>query len=197
MALILVTGPDQEPLTLEQAKAQLRLDVDADDELLRDMIKAAREWVEGQTKRALVTQTWDYKIDDYWPFKFGTNRITLPINPLASVTSITYQDSGGSSPQPILAASQYAIAARRHGSFIVPAYDVTWPSVRCVPDAITVRFIAGSAVAAVPKVLQRAVALLVAHMYENREAAAAKPLVAVPYGIESLIAPYRSGGLVR
>jgi len=196
MALTLVTGPDQEPITLEQAKAQLRLDVDTDDELLRDMIKAAREWIEGQTKRALVTQTWDLNIDGGWPWKFGGQRITMPLNPLASVTSITYQDEAGTSPQPTLAASQYTIATRRYGSYVVPAYNVTWPSVRCVPDAITVRFVAGDAAVSVPKVLQRAMSLLVAHMYENREAATVKALASVPYGIESLVSPYRPGGLV-
>jgi uncharacterized phiE125 gp8 family phage protein len=195
MSLTLVTGPAQEPLTLEQAKAQLRLDVDTDDALIIDFIKTARQWGEGQIKRALITQTHDLNIDYNWPWKFGSPRIDFPINPVSSVTSITYVDLDGTSPQPTLAASQYTVVARRHGSYIVPAYNINWPSVRSVPNAITVRFVAGDTLANLPKQLERAVSLLVAHMYENRETVTAKDLVEVPYAIESLISPFRPGGV--
>lgn len=195
MALTLVTGPEQEPITLQKAKAQLRLDVDTEDDLLRGYIKTAREWIEGQTRRGLITQTWDLHIDDDWPWQKGQPYISLPLNPLASVTSITYDD--GSSPRPTLAADQYTASARAHGSFIVPAYGVTWPSVRCVPSAIIVRFIVGTAATGVPNALQTAIAMLVAHLYENREASAAKALTAVPFGVESLVSPFRAGSLAR
>jgi uncharacterized phiE125 gp8 family phage protein len=191
MALTLVTGPAKEPLTLQQAKDHLRLDTDDDDLLVLDLIKAARTWVEGQTKRAIITQTWDYNIDYDWPFKFGTPRITLPLNPVASVTSITYTSSSAPSPRSTLATTQYSVAARTHGSFIVPAYDVDWPTVRHEPDAITVRFVAGEATC--PKPLERAIALLVTHMYENREVVDKGERLDIPYTIESMIAPYRPG----
>ena len=189
MALTLVTGPTKEPLTLQQAKDHLRLDTDDDDLLVLDLIKAARTWVEGQTKRAIITQTWNYDIDYEWPFKFGTPRITLPLNPVASVTSISYLDSDGASQT--LASNQYAVAARTHGSFIVPAYDVEWPTVRCMPSAITVRFVAGEA--SCPKPLERAIAILVTHMYENREVVDKGERLDIPYTLESMISPYRPG----
>ena len=184
MSLTLVTGPEQEPLTLEEAKAQLRLDDDTDDGLVRRLIIAARMWVEGQTKKALIEQTWDQKID-CWPYKYNMPYIEIEKNPVKSVTSITYQE--GSSPQPTLNATQYIVVAREHGSYIAPAYGVTWPSTLAVPEAITVRFVAGYTT--VPETLKHAIAMLVAHWYENREVIG-KP-ESIPYGVESLISPYR------
>ena len=192
MSLTLVTEPTIEPITLEQLKAQLRLDVDNDDELLRDLIEVARSWVEGQTHRALASQTYDYAIDWEWPMKYGYTRIDLPLNPISSVTSITYVDNNGASQT--LAANQYIVSARNHSSYIAPAYGVSWPDVRCIPSAITVRFVAGSDTN-IPVSLKHAVKMLAAHLYENREAVAPKEMMAIPFGIEALVSPYRKAGI--
>lgn len=189
MSLTLVTAPTTEPLTLQQAKNHLRLDHDEDDSLLRNLITTAKAYVEGQTHRALITQTWDYAIDYGWPYGAHGRSIRLPLNPVASITSISYVDSSGNSQT--LAADQYTATTRQHGSFIVPAYDVSWPDVRCVPDAITVRFVAGEADCA-PQ-LRQAVTILVTHLYENREAVRSRDIVPTPYALEALLSPYRSG----
>ena len=189
MSLTLVTAPTTEPLSLTEAKAQLRLDSDADDRLIQLLITAAREWVEGQTKRALVSQVWDQTMDGNWPWKHGGPRIELEKNPVISIGSITY--ATGASPNPTLAASQYTSVTRNHGSYIVPAYGITWPTVRSVPEAVTVRFTAGYTT--VPKPLVHAIAMLVTHWYENREVieTQARQINMVPYSVEALISPYR------
>ena len=66
MALTLVTDVTDEPVSLEETKEHLRLDITADDAYVADCITAARVWVEGQTKRALMPKTYDYKIDYNW-----------------------------------------------------------------------------------------------------------------------------------
>ena len=43
-----------EPVTLEEAKAQCRVDHEMEDELLKSYITAAREWVEGFLNMQLV-----------------------------------------------------------------------------------------------------------------------------------------------
>ena len=184
MSLTLVTAATIEPLTLAQAKEQLRLETDCDDALLMRYITAARKWVEGQTKRAITAQTWDQAIDYHWPWKFGGRRIDLALNPVASVTTVTYIDDAGASQT--LASSQYIVLEREHGSFIAPAYDAVWPSVRHIPGAITVRFICGSDTE-VPEELQQAIAIYAAYMYDNR----GESDVDVPSNIETLISPYR------
>ncbi len=190
MALKIVTEPDGEPITLEDIKSQLRLDIDDDDRWLRQRIKAARQFIEGQTRRRLRQCTYDYYIDYGYPFYDGYPRIDLPVNPVQSVTSIKYET--GASPMPTLAADQYQVVDRNYGSFIVPAYGVTWPSVRNVPNALIVRFVAGDN-DAIPEPLVTAMAMLVAHWYENRQAVEAKEMVPVPFGVEAMISAYRAG----
>ena len=78
------------------------------------------------------------------------------------------------------------------GSFIVPAYDVTLPTIRYVPNAVTVRFVAGYVDDSVspqvpnpPEELCEAIVLLAGAWYEDRENGR------VPDGVESLISPHR------
>lgn len=184
MATTLVTGPAAEPISVDELKEHLRIDDNYDDAYLLGCIKAARVWFEGQTKRGLITQTWDYAIDNDWPWKNGAPCIVLPLNPVASVTSITYVNEAASSPLPILAASDYIVVARQHGSYIAPEYDVSWPTVRSVPDAIVVRFVVGES--EVPDDIKMALMVLAGHYYENRETA-----IGAPKSIEPLISPYR------
>ena len=81
MGLALVTDVTEEPVSLDEQKAHLRLDTADDDAYLAGCITAARVWVEGQTKRAILPQTWDYTIDCGWPVEDGIYRINLPLNP--------------------------------------------------------------------------------------------------------------------
>lgn len=190
MTLRRVTGPTQEPLTLEQAKLYARIDYDDDDKLIMELIKSARRWIETQTHRALVTSTWDYSIDWSWPINSqGLQMIRLPINPVASVSSISYDD--GSSPSSSLSSSDYTAVLRDFNSYIVPAYNVEWPTTRCVPEAATVRFVAGEAIGQVDPALLMAVTMLTGHLYERRDAAAEKALQEIPYGVEALVSPFR------
>lgn len=185
MSLTLVTAPTQEPMTTAEAKTHLRLDTSDDDAYVDELITAARKWVEGQTKRSLVQTTWDQKIDYCWPTKGGIPHIRLEKNPVSSVTSITY--FSGASPNPTLSASDYTVVSREYGSYITPAYNVTFPTPRWVPECITVRFVAGSTSSPldVPEPLVHAMKVLIAHWYENREVGSIPPMV------ESLISPYR------
>lgn len=184
MALTLITGPTTEPITVDELKEHLRIDGDDDDAYILSCIKAARVWFEGQTKRGIITQTWDYSIDFDWPWKHGQRWIDLPLNPVASVTSITYVNEAASSPLPTLAAADYDVVARQHGSYIVPAYNVTWAAVRAVPNAVIVRFVVGEATA--PDDVKMALMVLAGHYYENRETA-----MAAPRAVEALVSPYR------
>ena len=63
--LELVTGPEIEPVTLAELKASIRTFASSTDEddLLTALIQSAREWVEGETGRVLVDQTWKLTVD--------------------------------------------------------------------------------------------------------------------------------------
>lgn len=193
MGLSVLTPPAYDPLSLAEAKAHLELTSDDRDGLIAGYILAAREFVESATHRKLITQTLAYTIDDEWPYAeargYCRQRIELPVQPVASVSSITYVDGNGSTQT--LATDQYVVSTDGAVPFIEPAYGVTWPTVRYQPAAITVTFIAGSSLSDVPNQLMQAMRMLVAHAMANREAVSNGTLTEVPLGIEAYISSYR------
>ena len=62
-----------------------------EDDLLDGDIEASRERVEDETRRALLTQTWDMHLDEF-P---AENFIDLPFGNLQSVTHVKYTESDG------------------------------------------------------------------------------------------------------
>src|SRR3954453_8682079 len=58
MRLEPVTAVAVEPVSLAQAKLWLRVDHDAEDDLISALVSAARDYVEAQTGLALAPQTW-------------------------------------------------------------------------------------------------------------------------------------------
>ena len=57
-SLTLITPPANEPVTLEEAKAWLKIDTADEDALLLRLIATARQMVEHYTSRAVLEQTW-------------------------------------------------------------------------------------------------------------------------------------------
>src|SRR3569832_1505142 len=66
MPSLLLQSPALEPLTLDEAKAYLRVEHSDEDETIAALLTAARLQVEAQTRRALITQGWRLALDA-WP----------------------------------------------------------------------------------------------------------------------------------
>jgi uncharacterized phiE125 gp8 family phage protein len=185
MGLVLVTAPATEPVTLVETKAHLRVDITDDDVQIGSLVTAAREQLETDTRRALVTQTWDLVLDAF-PREA---KLELPLPPLASVTSITYKDADGITQT--FPAGNYVVAVSEIFGRIVLKSGFTWPSTTLwSADAVAVRFVAGyGGAAAVPQTAKQAILLLVGHWYENREAVVVAGVTAreVPMGYERLM----------
>jgi hypothetical protein len=67
MALRLITAPNAEPVTLQEAKDSLRVEgTDEDARITRHIINARRQ-AEAYTERQLVTATWELVLDAFPP----------------------------------------------------------------------------------------------------------------------------------
>lgn len=143
--LSLYTAPAYEPISLASAKAWLRVDSTTEDALIGSLIVAARAVVEQITNRALVTQTWDWRLAD---FPSDEDELRVPKPPLASVSSITYIDDAGTTQT--WSTDDYDVSTPAGDACqmgrVKLAYGETWPDTRSDLDAITVRFVAGYAV---------------------------------------------------
>ncbi len=159
MIATVTTQPAEEPVTLTEAKAHLRVSDTADDTYITAIIKAAREQAERFVNGAIVTQTLTGKLDQFF------NEISLPSGPIAGITSISYIDTDGETQT--VDSSIYTLDAPQRR--ILLAYNQEWPDTRCQKNAVTVVFTAGVAVADVPQSIKQAILLLVGEMYENRE----------------------------
>ena len=192
MGASLVTRPTSEPLTLAEARAHLRIETTELDAVIAAELMAAREYVEGQTRRALAPQTWDFTFDFGWPMVGCEYRIDLPLAPVVSVTSVTYVDDAGATQT--LAANQYQVAGLGPDGLprIVPAYNVTWPAVRCQREAITVRCVCGYEVGSparvmIPEALRQAIKLQL-ELLHDRDTTARET---IEMARDSLMTPYR------
>lgn len=191
MRTSLVTPPALEPVSLEEAKAHLRVDGDDEDVLIANLITAAREWAEAYTDRAFITQTWDATFDDGFPAC-----VELYHPPLIGVTSVTYVDGFGVSQT--LAADQYRVDApagpKPFPGRVSRAYGVSWPSTQPVNDAVSIRYQAGYGGAAedVPAAIRSALLLLIGELYKTREDTVTGTIISsVPMGVEALLWPFR------
>jgi hypothetical protein len=208
----LITGPTVEPVSLAEAKQHARIEYPDDDDLVAGLITAARLVCENEIARAFIAQTWETYLDA-WPFPaqplgpmyFGSAYIPqvlgYPYTPytmmqvdnpdLISVESIQYLDVHGNIQT--LDPSQYLIQTGAPGR-MYPAYGVTWPSVRCVPGAITIRYQAGYGPlpSDVPANAQLAIKMMVAELYEQREMTATQAYQCNPI-FQALLAPLAWG----
>ena len=153
-----------------------------ENDLIADLITAAREYAENFQHRCYITQTIELVLDE-----FPDDEIVVPRPPLIAVSSIKYTDTDGN--QQTWDNANYTVDNKSHPGRIIPAYTKTWPATRDVPNAVTVTYTAGygDATTDVPKRVKQAIKLLIGHLYENREATSEKQLASVPMAVEALL----------
>ena len=187
MALTLITKPTAEPVSVEMAKSHLRVTHNADDAYIEQLCKAVRTWTEGYLHRALITQTWDWKLDHGFP----CSPFKVPLPPLQSITSIKYIDIDG--VEQTVTSSVYDVDIASEPGRIALAWGQSWPSVREQMNNVTIRMVCGYGdVVDVPKEIVHAMKILLSHLYEHREPVIVGAAIAnVPHSIESLLWPNR------
>jgi uncharacterized phiE125 gp8 family phage protein len=184
MSLKLTTAPTTEPITLADAKLHCRVDGTDEDALITELIIVARQYVEGLTRRPLITQSWTYYADDF------DYDVELKAN-LRSVTSINYTDTDGNSQ--LLDSANYSVDTFAYVGVVSPAYGLAWPYARFVNNSVAIEFVAGYGVADdVPSPIKQAMLLLIGHFYQNRESVMVGISVTqTPMAVDMLLNPYR------
>jgi uncharacterized phiE125 gp8 family phage protein len=185
MTLFRTTAPAVEPVTVADAKAQLRIGHDSEDDLVAGLIRAAREEVEAQAGVAMISQNWRLALDR-WP-RFG--RVALLLHPVAEILSVTVYGTEGEASLVDPSTYEVDLASR-------PArlYFATRPDPDRIMNGIEIDFSAGFGVDAqnVPERLKRAILVLVAHWYEFRaDFGVGDQPVSIPPEFDRLIASYK------
>lgn len=189
--VVVYTAPTVEPVTVEDAHLHLRVDSTADDVLIYNLIIAARQRVEADTDRALITQTWDIYCDE---FPASNAPFLVRGGTLQTVTSVTSYDESNVAAT-FASASYIADVASQPGRIVLNS-TYSWPTDLRDANACVVRAVVGYGLpVAVPQQLKQAILLVVATMYEHREQVTvsqfAGQFIELPRGYADCIAPYR------
>ena len=184
-----ITAPVLDPVTQSEIYRHLRLVEDATEKAYADAVaEVAREYVEQYSGTALLTQTWELTLDEWWQ-----GVLELPYPPLQSVSSIKYIDSDG--VEQTLSASAYSVTTGDPVGYVQFAADTTVPVARAEAGAIRIRFVSGyTAAADIPASLRQAVLLMTAQWFENREPVLLSGAIPqqIPMTARALMDQYRS-----
>jgi uncharacterized phiE125 gp8 family phage protein len=186
MPRTLIIAPESEPVTLDEAKAHLKVNLGDEDALITALITVSRQWAENFMGRAVLSQTWDYFLDG-----FASDCIELPLPPLISVTSVKYIDNNGATQT--LATTEYEVDTAAEPGIVRLGFGKSWPGTRPKANAVIVRFVAGYAgVNSLPGPIKSACLLVIGELYERREhGIIASQVSVVPMSAEYLLWPYR------
>lgn len=207
--LQLATPPNTPVVTLDEAKAHLRVFHDDDDDYIQALVDAAvgqLDGADGWLNRALGSQSWVFSLERF-PWYYGQygyhdgqraaygrpQRIYIPLAPLISVDAVEYVASDETTKQ--LTNFRVFGAGSTQPGYIMPALDTSWPSTICDTETVRITFTAGYAnAAAIPSGIKHAIKLMVGHWFENREAVTInlKGLAELPMGVVALLMPLRN-----
>ena len=186
-SLTTLTEPVNEPVSLVEAKAYLRVDNTDEDTLIGTLITAARQWVESYLDRALILRQLVLRLDTF-PVE-----IELPQPPLSSTgtttaISLTYTLETGTTAT--LSSSEYRIDRTSTPGVLRQNYSGSWPGHLNDYNSIAVTYWAGygSDEGDIPPAIKNAILLMVGHLFENRTAVVTntntKP---IEFALESLL----------
>lgn len=175
MSLSVSTYPSAEPITLEEAKNHLNIDLEYTDEdnLIEMYISAARSYCEQYLGYPIAQTAYTYKMNT-----FGSSEIELPVSKVISVTSITYVDTTQSPNTQTLSTDVYDLDTGVNPPAVFLKYGQSWPSVRGGRNDVVITFSAGfnDSMASprdlddrVPQAIKSAIKLIVGDLWLVRE----------------------------
>lgn len=188
-----------------------------DDDLIALYLSAAREWCEAYMGRIVAPTLVEIALDEF-PKNFRTRpngwlpgqvfadftgvsllrstQIVLEQGPVLGVQSITYVNEFGMDM--VVDPGIYMLDTEDQIAAIVLHSGASWPEAKALPNSIRVRYVLGYSLpgdspqeAPLPKSIQIAILLLLAHLYRNREATIDANLMMVPMGVTAFLSPLK------
>lgn len=178
-----------EPVTLAEARLHCRASA-SDSDFLDLAIRAARAKCEGLLQRALISRTVQQRYDT-----FDNAGLRFDIEPVASVTAVTYIDAQGQ--QQALDPANWQLALSGIYPLLLPAWGSQWPAARQSPGAVQVSYVAGygPTPATVPDDIRTWLLLTIGTLYTQREATVTGSSQPIPGRFyDSLLDPHRRYG---
>jgi uncharacterized phiE125 gp8 family phage protein len=159
---------------LEDMRAHLRVDSDAEDGLIDDISKAATEVAEKWTQRLLVRREAVLNLPG---LPRGLEPVELPGGQVASVTSFVAQGA------PVTGAVVYGNSP----ALLVPSVD--WPAVTADGFPVVITYSVGFAT--VPEDMKAAIKLIATDLYDRRGQSTGQPVNLAAINAEWLMMPHR------
>lgn len=216
--VVLITPPAFEPVTLDQVKGHAKVYTTQDDTYISTVIiPAARQAIEDELHKVLITQTWLLKRDGFPGFdpKYesqGYPTILLPKPPFQAIGFFTYVDVAGvtqtlteCNPDGTTTDDNYYGYQLDPGSEtqparLLPPWARPWPPSRRLPMSVQIQFVCGFGPSnaspavwisgGIPPAIIMAILLEGAHLYYNREAIVAGSATELARGVSALLSPY-------
>ena len=152
-------APESEPVTLDEAKAWLKVDGTDEDAIITMLIKVARQLCESYAGLSFIEQTRVVKLDRFT----CSGDLILPYGPVTEVSGVTYID--GDDADQTLAPEMYLLDTQ--SSLAKIRVTDNWPDTNRSLNNVVVTYVAGFE--EVPEVIKQAILMQVATLYENRQ----------------------------
>jgi len=181
MSITVITPPASEPVSLAEAKLFLRIDHEAENDLIATLIVAAREAVEAACGRALITRRVRESLD-IWR-REAVGGAVLGLGPVGAVIAVRLLADNGA--QSVIDPERYRLEGNRDRPRLVFANGV--PATLRSVGGVEVDYDAGFAADAsgLPAALRLATLQIVASLYEARLGQAP-----VPETARALVRPF-------
>jgi uncharacterized phiE125 gp8 family phage protein len=172
MTLTLITAPTQAPVSATELRDHLRITDLGEEAYVSTLAAAAVSYLDGWggvLGRAIMPQVWRQEFD-------GWGRLQLDL-PDVTAIAVTYEDSLGAE-QPAASATLRKMGSAWYVDAEGPGAERVFVNMTCALPAVRL------------PTVQAVIKLLVAHWYQNREAAGAA-MVEAPMSADALITALR------
>ncbi len=199
MSVVVVDPPVDAVVSLDEAKAHMRVDHDDDDDYIESLVAVATATIDGPNGwlgRCLVEQTLEWRGQGFGPFDGR-----LPYPPVSEIESVKYDDGAGT--EQTVPDTDYRLVGQPNQPRLVLAYGASWPSARCQDESVRIRYTAGWPVETEgegedavttwtgPAPIKHAILMMVSELYENREVATDAPRTELPFAVTALLSTFR------